>query len=234
MSRALQAIRRVVTVEWPKATKENAKAHLLRVAWAGHTDIVYQARNRGDGPDWDAYANRPGNLNLNSVILPGPIVFRYRYYRQIIISALAMLETSSPAGSGRYRNSHTVFVNGVPSPSVPRDLKQGDAIFIANPLPYSRKLEIGKTKSGRDFLISVPNRIYERVAKNYLIPQYRKIAQITYGFVTPPNGYTLKADQAARTWLKNAGRWHHSPTQRADRRAGAAVLVPAIFIKAYN
>ena len=38
-------------------------------------------------------------------------------------------------------------------------------VFL-NTVPYARKIEIGKTESGRDFVIQVPNRIYERTAND--------------------------------------------------------------------
>lgn len=44
---------------------------------------------------------------------------------------------------------------------------------------YARKIEFGKTESGRDFVISVPNHIYERVAEDART-KFRDVADIAY------------------------------------------------------
>src|SRR5436190_17637277 len=97
----------------------------------------------GPPPMWEAYANRPGNSNLESVILPGPIVYRYRYATEIAEVALTALQRLSPVRSGRYAKSHTIYVNGQPVARAPKTLTQ--EIVISNPVPYARKIEIGKT-----------------------------------------------------------------------------------------
>lgn len=191
VSRALQAIRRVVTVEWPKKAEAGARAHLLRTARAGHLRIMADAAAQGQVPTWEAYANTPGNKNLESVKLPGPIVYRYRYFSDIVRVALDALERASPVISGDYVRSHTVYINGAATETLPNRLRLGDTVMIANPVPYARKIEIGKTKAGRAFVIQVPNRIYERVAKTVLVPLYRNVAKVTFTYVTLPGAGTV-------------------------------------------
>jgi hypothetical protein len=203
-----------------------AKAHLLKTARDGHAGIMQRQRN----PSFEAYANQPGNRNLDSVVLPGPIVYNYSNIKRIVEDALDELRKASPVASGDYVRSHTVYVNGVEVAAIPETISPSDEIMIANPVPYSRKLEIGKTESGRDFLVSVPNRIYERTAKNILIPRYRNVAKITITFGTVPGGGKLKHNQRSRSWLANKGRWHYSPGQRSDRVAGSNITVPTILI----
>lgn len=227
-SQALQALKRTVTVDWPKRQQAEAKAFLIRTAREGHAQIMREA----DGAlEFEAYGGSPGRP-IESVKVPEEaIVYNYFRHREIVIVALRALRDASPRVSGAYRDGHTVYVNDVPVPALPINLKRGDRIVISNPVPYSRKLEIGKTESGRDFLISVPNRIYERVAKRVLIPKYGKVAGITFGYYTPPNASRLQRNNPARSWLANKGRWHVQPAQRADRAAGAVVRSPAIFIE---
>ena len=225
-SAAIQAFRRIVTVDWPKHAEVDAKARLLRAAQEGHADIM---RRQGD-PSFDAYANTPGNKNLESVVLPGPIVYTYSNLKQIIEFALDELRKASPVVSGDYVRSHTLFVNGMPVANIPVDLKPSDEIMIGNPVPYARKIEIGKTKSGRDFVISVSNRIYERVAKNVLIPRYRNVAKITFNYATLPDAGTYAKDNKQRSWLANKQRWYTRPGIAKDRLKGIAIRSPAIFI----
>lgn len=178
---ALQSFRRTITVEWPKHQQQGAKALLLRVARQGHARIMADATARaGYPPQWQAYANRPGNADLRSVILPGPIVYHYRYFSEIAEVALTALQRLSPVRSGLYAKSHTIYVNGAPVGRAPRMLTE--EIVISNPVPYARKLEIGKTKSGRAFVIQVPNRIYERVA-SALRSRYGKVAKVRFAYI---------------------------------------------------
>lgn len=73
------------------------------------------------------------------------------------------LRDRSPLRSGRYRQAHRLLADGL-------ELAFGAAVpaaqfyrFVNREL-YAHKVEIGKTESGRDFVIQVPNRIYQRVA----------------------------------------------------------------------
>jgi hypothetical protein len=179
---ALQSFRRVVQIEWPAQQQQDAKALLLRVARAGHATIMTNAQNRsGYMPMWEAYANRPGNSNLDSVVLPGPIVYLYRYATEVIEVALTTLQRISPVRSGLYAKSHTIYVDGHPVSRAPTVMTH--EVVISNPVPYARKIEIGKTRSGRPFVIQVPNRIYERTARA-LQQRYRNVAKITFTYRT--------------------------------------------------
>jgi hypothetical protein len=99
-----------------------------------------------------------------------------------------------------------------------------DEIMIANPAPYARRLEIGKTEAGRDFLVSVPNRIYERVAKRKLIPRYRNVAKIAFGYVSLPKAYATKAGLGSH--YKTGG----GLLRKRRQKAGTPIRYPAIFI----
>lgn len=226
MTIAIQAFRRVVTVDWAKQRDADAKATLLRVAREGHAEIM---RQQGD-PQFEVYANRPGNANIDSVVLPGPIVYTYSNLRQLVEFAMDELRKASPYVSGDYVNGHTLFVNLVPVDALPPDLKPSDEIMIANAVPYARKLEVGKTKAGRAFLISVPNHIYERVAKDKLIPRYRNVAKITFTYATLPEAAVYRKDNKQRSWLTNKSRWYVRPGKARDRQSGMAVRTPCIVI----
>jgi len=192
---SLEAFKKIVTVDWPAHQEREARAHLLRVANDGHQKVMNDAQMRsGVKPDFDAYANTPGNANLQSVKLPGPIVFRYRYIREVLLEALKQLQAASPVGTGAYQRSHQIFINGALVPGVPASVKASDEFMIANTRPYSRKIELGKTKSGRNFVISVPNRVYERAFRR-LRAKFGQLVKIEYAFVSLPGGYSLKGSR---------------------------------------
>lgn len=205
-------IRRVVTVDWPKVVERDAKALLIRTARNGHKKIMDDARGRGLSPSWDAYANTPGNKDLASVKLPGPIVYNYRYLTDVIQFALDELRRQSPVQSGDYVRSHTLYVNGAPVDVIPKTLNAGDRLFISNPVPYARKLEIGKTKAGRAFVVQVPNRIYERVT-DLVKARVRGAAKVRFGYAS------LGASARDR---RNPGR------RLSDGRAPAIFIEPLI------
>jgi hypothetical protein len=223
-------LRQIVTVNWKKAINDEAKAFLIKTARAGHQDIMRNAAAAGLFPTWEAYANNPGNSNLDTVVLPGPIVYNYRYLSDLIQFALDELRRQSPAVSGAYKNGHTLYVNDQPVGDVlPKNITAGDRIFIANPLPYARKIEVGRTESGREFVINPPNRLYNRVME-MVKAQGKGRANISMRFVDL-GAWTLRHNQRSR--IKTAGgKYRFSARQRDDRLAGAVVTSPAIFFQA--
>ncbi|MCW5695780.1 MAG: hypothetical protein KIS96_03485 [Bauldia sp.] len=224
-SAALQAFRRTVTVAWPQQQDADAKKHLVAVARAGHARIMREATARsGFAPDFDAYANRPGNANLDSVILPGPIVYRYRYLREAVVFALSALRKASPVVSGAYRNSHRVFVDGIPVDGVPAQITPGSTIMISNLVPYARRLEVGKTQSGRAFVIQVPPHIYQRVT-DQVRARFRNIGSITSGYATVPPAYVIKGRLPSHYIASNGRR------RRRRQAVGQPVPSPAIFFQ---
>ena len=181
-----------------------------------------QASRAGVIPEFEAYANQPGNSNLESVRLPGPIVYKYRYIREIVLAAMKALEDASPVDSGAYRKAHTLFIDGAPS-ALGAVIRRGQEIMISNPLPYARRLEIAKTESGRDFLVSVPNRIYERVAKQ-MQQRYRNAAKMSFGYVSLPNAHVIRGGLGASYSIGGGRR------RKRRQSVGSSVQAPAIFI----
>lgn len=227
-SAALQALRRTVTVDWRQHSQEQAKALLLRTAREGHARIMKEQSSRaGVIPEWDAYANTPGNTRLETVRLPGPIVYRYRYLRELVLALMRALQDASPVYTGAYKKAHTLYIDGRPAP-LNTPIRAGQEVMISNPVPYARRLEIGKTESGRDFLIRVPNRIYERVAKGAVARRYGNTAKITFGYVTMSNAHVIKGGLGA-SYAVGEGRRRKRRQQR-----GRQVQAPAIFIGALS
>jgi hypothetical protein len=227
---SLAAFKRTVTVSWPAHQQAQAKALLIKTAKDGHQKLMTEQKARsGIAPEFDAYANQPGKP-IESVVLPGPIVYRYRYFREVVLVALKELEQASPFESGTYQRSHTLFVNGTPIADPFEHLfKATDKIMIVNTVPYARRIEVGKTKSGRAFVLDVPPRVYDRV-RTILHARFRAIASIKVEFVNLSDAYKLKNDQVARRMVR--GRWQHERKIRKDRVRGSAITYPALIIEA--
>ncbi|MCP1832838.1 hypothetical protein [Bradyrhizobium sp. USDA 4545] len=175
-------LRRVVTVDWPNKIQADGKALLLKTARDGHASIMANAAAQGLVPSWTAYANTPGNSDLDSVRLPGPIVYNYRYLSDLVAFAMEELERNSPRVSGEYVRNHTLYVNGAAVSALPSTISASDKIYIANPVPYSRKLEVGKRENGEPFVVQVEPRIYARTFEA-VSAQAKGRAKVSYGFV---------------------------------------------------
>lgn len=118
----------------------------------------------------------------------------------------------SPRVSGDYIRGHQLFADGQEVTDASKPPDASEYVFI-NTVPYARKIEIGKTKSSRSFVIQVEPRIYERVAIDAR-SRFGNVASIKFGYRTSTNAYSLR---------RSSGR-------RRDRRSGAPVQSPAIIV----
>ena len=110
----------------------------------------------------------------------GVIVFEFELITDVLRWVLETLVARSPVVSGRYRDSHTSFADGRPF-ALGTVVPQAAEYSVLNTVPYARKIEIGKTKSGRAFVIQVPNKIYERTAREARA-RFGNIAKITFTY----------------------------------------------------
>jgi hypothetical protein len=106
-------------------------------------------------------------------------VILYQYSRLDIVAKFAMetLYRLSPVGPperGHYRDAHTLFLNGAAVTNL-KGIKSGDRVEISNPMPYSRKIEVGSMK------MRVPGHVYER-ATRIVRAKYGSIAVIGFTY----------------------------------------------------
>lgn len=133
----------------------------------------------------------------------GIIVYRYPRLEQVAQFAMEMLFDLSPVLSGAYRTAHTLFLNGQPAANL-EGWKPGDEVSISNPLPYSRKIEIGSMK------MRVPgtDMVYQQ-ARRKVMARYGNLATIdfTYRAIIGGRGVNqaLAASSGQPWWLGNGG-----------------------------
>lgn len=100
---------------------------------------------------------------------------------EVVAFALETLREKSPVGSGDdphpglYRDSHMVFINGHNVKDV-SGWRPGDQIDISNPVPYSRKIELGETT------VRLPHYVYEETA-NLLAGKFGNSVRVVYLFM---------------------------------------------------
>lgn len=170
---------------------------------------------------------------LESVRLNGgQVITEFELIGDLLVWIMTTLIERSPHTSGEYKRGHRLFADGQEvDPTVDPSPAINEFVFL-NIVPYARRLEVGKTKSGRDFLIQVPNRIYERTARDAR-SRFGNVASIKSVFREPLGGYRLKYDQPTRRFNSD-GSFFTERKQRSDRVKGTQIQVPAILITFRN
>jgi hypothetical protein len=161
-------------------------------------DQIRQADNRNQRvlgripPKTITVDGRPGAALDSVKPVGGSIIVEWELITDVLVWIGNTLRDRSPVVSGAYRDSHTLYADGTEiriGAAVPANVSE---LVFLSPLPYARKIEIGKTESGRDFVIQVPNRIYERTARDASL-RFGNIATIKMTYRAPFGGYILKA-----------------------------------------
>lgn len=125
----------------------------------------------------------------------GTIIAEWRLVGEVLTWIMATLKQRSPVVSGAYRNNHLLYADGAEADANHPPLAQ-EYTFL-NPLPYARKIEIGKTKAGRDFVIQVPNRIYERTADDAKA-RFGNLAKIRFTYQAAVGGRIARKNRGDR------------------------------------
>lgn len=155
----------------------------------------------------------------------GSIIVEYELTNDALIWIAQTLRERSPVISGAFREGWVLLADGV---QVDGDqIPVADIYTFVNTVPYARKIEIGKTKTGRDFVIQVPNRIAERTARDAKA-RFGNFVSVRSSFISLSAGYVLKQNQASRAFT--GGKVRVSKKQRPDRIAGSAITYPAITV----
>lgn len=129
----------------------------------------------------------------------GTIIFEFELVFDVLRWIADTLLARSPEISGAYKRGHTLFADGqevVLGGKIP----PAEEYTFTNLVPYARKIEIGKTKGGRDFLIQVPNKIYERTAKGARA-RFGNIAKILFTYRGIVGGLQVNPLKAGATGL---------------------------------
>lgn len=145
----------------------------------------------------------------------GVIEYHYQRLNEVVQFAMDTLFALSPVLSGRYRRSHTLFVNGAAVSDLKSWQPTDGEIYIVNPLPYARKIELGKQK------MRVPgsDKIYQQ-AEQILKRRFGNIAAIKFTYRAVSDGS-----------FHFAGR--RGGQSRADRMREQDARRPALYIRAY-
>jgi hypothetical protein len=129
-----------------------------------------QAIASGEGaPNYITYVNGRKDAPEESVTAPGPIVYVFNWWPEIITDAMRYLRSRSPLSPARgghkgrkpYRDSFFVMAEGVEVFTRHyKDISPDAEVTITNDAPYSRKLDL-QLIGGKSLSVSVPPGIFE-------------------------------------------------------------------------
>lgn len=148
-----------------------------------------QSENRaalGRVPDHQTFVDGQRRDDLESVRPNGVIAFEFELLEQLLAWIGEQLVLHSPVLTGKYANSHVVFVDGVEAApgAVPVD---GEEWAFINTVPYARKIERGLSPQA-------PDGVYEAVAA-IASRRFGNLARIRYTFRSITGGGKDKSDR---------------------------------------
>ncbi|GAA2888105.1 ribosomal protein S10 [Aminobacter niigataensis] len=156
-----------------QATLEETRKQLVKVAKREH------ARVMGTDPRPTSFQRFvDGRVGAVEEAVKADGIIHYVYPRLDIVAQFAMetLFDRSPLLSGEYRMAHQLFLNGAAVSNL-KGWSTGDEVSISNPLPYSRKIEVGS------MTMRVPgtSRVYQETAK-IVQGRFGNLASVVFTF----------------------------------------------------
>lgn len=172
----------------------------------------------GEGsPDYDIYVNGNKGASESTVIPPGPIVYDFIWWRDIVAYALQFVIERSPERSGRFRRSWQVMVDGQVVAN-PKTIMRASVIYIVNTQPYSRKIEVGHMR------MRVPHGVVE-ATRSAVMGIWGNMIRARATQIQLPGGYVLKGH------FRKGYRPHARTKLRKDTKAGAIMTYPALKLE---
>jgi hypothetical protein len=135
----------------------------------------------------------------------GVIVFEFDLIADLLRWIAQTLIARSPVVSGAYAKGHTLFADGAET-AVGGRIPPAEEYAFTNMVPYARKIEIGRTQSGRPFVVQVENRIYERTARDARA-RFGNSARIEFTFRGVVGGRQIAAGTPGRAHNRSAVRF---------------------------
>ena len=133
---------------------------------------------------------------LTDVKPDGVIVFAWQYLGEVVQDTYGALVNRSPRDTGEYIAGILVLVDGqeASADAITADTAE---VFIVASVPYARRLEVGKRKSGGSFVVQVAPHIVEETA---IVARqlYGDLAAITFTYVDLSDAYGLRTAASHR------------------------------------
>jgi len=164
------------------------------------------------------YVNDRPATSEYEVEAPGPILYLFSMWAEIIDYAISELKRRSPVRSGRFRESFIVIVNGNIVPSG-RTIDATAEVIVTNFQPYIRKAEAGLLGTKRFAIFDGTKRALTRRFGNEGRSSFGYLFETKWlnvgAGVHPGMPYILRRSQG----------------RRKDRQAGMPITYPSIVMK---
>lgn len=188
-----------------------------------------QQRNRtanGQQPRHYTFVDRRAEAPLESVSPNGNITFQFDLIAPMLTWIHQRLRANSPVKTGRYRDSHVVFADGVeidPEAAPPA----AEQFVITNIQPYARRIEIGGSK----FTVGSSSGVYQHTAA-MAASRFGNVAKITFSYRAVEGGSMKQISRVGPLQVKRdrRGRFVKGSHVRAGNQAERALRAPAIII----
>lgn len=164
------------------------------------------------------YVNDRPATSEYEVEAPGPILYLFSMWAEIIDYAISELKRRSPVRSGRFRDSFIVVVNGDIVPSG-RTIDATAEVIVTNFQPYIRKAEAGLLGTKRFAIFDGTKRALTR--------RFGNEGRSSFGYLFETKWLSVGAGvHPGMPYILR-----HSQGRRKDRQAGMPITYPSIVMK---
>ncbi|MBR1030100.1 hypothetical protein [Bradyrhizobium liaoningense] len=175
------------------------------------------AIQEGEGPErYERYVNGRLGAQEETVVPPGPILYVFHWWREIVEFALQTAVERSPEKSGDYKKSWFIMTPGGVVKSFD-DIPINSTVVLTNNRPYARKIDVGHMR------MTVPPGIVEDVRKA-VMARFGNFVIAKRTMIPLPGGYVLKGR------FRRGYRPFARTKLRSDTMAGAQMTYPALVL----
>ncbi len=199
------------------ATADISPENLAKELAAFARTSLREAISEGEASDiYEKFVNGRSGVEEEQVVPPGPIVYLFQWWTDIIEFGLRTLIDRSPEQSGSYKQSWFAMVNGAVVSDYTRIPIEAQVV-LTNNQPYSRKIEVGHMH------MSVPPGVVED-CRRVVMRRYGNLIDVKATMITLPGGYILKGR------FTRGVRPHARRKLRKDTMAGAQMTYPSLVL----
>ncbi|MCP1741717.1 hypothetical protein [Bradyrhizobium japonicum] len=175
------------------------------------------AIQEGEGSErYERYVNGRLGAQEETVVPPGPILYVFHWWREIVEFALQTAVERSPEKSGDYKKSWFIMTPGGVVKSFD-DIPINSTVVLTNNRPYARKIDVGHVR------MTVPPGIVEDVRKA-VMARFGNFVIAKRTMIPLPGGYVLKGR------FRRGYRPFARTKLRSDTMAGAQMTYPALVL----
>ena len=194
----------------------NPQAMSAMLAKFAREELQKAIANGEASKNYEVYVNGRRGASEDSVVPPGPILYVFGSWSQVIPAALDELRRRVPTRSGRYAGSFIVLADGIRVSNY-AGISIDAEVIIFNAQPYTRKMEVGANRTGAKHFDN---------ARRAVARQFKGTVSCETQFLSVSSGLAAGVPYILR------GSRGTSPARRIrrDRRPGQPITYPALVM----